>query len=83
MGFIAWLIMGLVAGVIAHAILGRDGRLLPKLITGCIGAMIGGWIGDSIFHHGLVSFFSPWSWALAIGGSVLVLWIYQMITKKR
>lgn len=83
MGFIAWIIMGLVAGAIAKSILKQDGGWVSTLIVGVVGGVVGGWIGSAIFDHGVTGFFSPWSWLLAIGGSVLVLWLYTLITKKK
>lgn len=83
MGFIAWIIMGLIAGAIAKAILKQDGSWVSSLIVGVVGGVVGGWIGSAIFDHGVTGFFSLWSWLLAIGGSVLVLWLYTLITKKK
>jgi len=83
MGFIAWILMGLIAGAIAKAIMKRQGGWISTLVTGLIGGVVGGWIGTAIFDRGVVGFFSPWSWLLAIGGSVLVLWIYGLIQGRR
>ncbi len=83
MGFIAWILMGLIAGAIAKAIMKQQGGWISALVTGLIGGVVGGWIGAAVFDRGVVGFFSPWSWLLAIGGSVLVLWLYGLITRKR
>lgn len=83
MGFIAWILMGLIAGAIAKSILKERGGWLSSLITGLIGGVVGGWIGSALFDRGVTGFFSLWSWVLAIGGSVLVLWIYGLIQGRR
>ncbi|MCA0252828.1 MAG: GlsB/YeaQ/YmgE family stress response membrane protein [Actinobacteria bacterium] len=83
MGFIAWIIMGLIAGAIAKSILKQDGGWVSTLLVGVVGGVVGGWIGSALFDHGVTGFFSLWSWLLAIGGSVLVLWLYTVITKKK
>lgn len=83
MGWFAWIVMGLVAGAIAKAIMKQRGGWISSLVTGLIGSVVGGWIGTAIFDRGVVGFFSPWSWLLAIGGSVLVLWIYSLIQGRR
>ncbi len=75
--------MGLIAGAIAKAILKDGGGWVSSLIVGLIGAVVGGWIGSMLFDKGVTSFFSLWSWVLAIVGSVLVLWIYGMIVGRR
>jgi uncharacterized membrane protein YeaQ/YmgE (transglycosylase-associated protein family) len=83
MGFVAWILMGLIAGAIAKSILKERGGWLSSLITGLIGGVVGGWIGSAVFDRGVTGFFSLWSWLLAIGGSVLVLWIYGLIQGRR
>lgn len=83
MGFIAWIIMGLIAGAIAKSILKQDGGWVSTLLVGVVGGVVGGWIGSALFDRGVTGFFSVWSWLLAIGGSVLVLWLYTLITKKK
>lgn len=82
MGFIAWIIMGLIAGTIAKSILKKEGGWVSTLIIGVVGGVVGGWIGSAVFDRGVTGFFSLWSWLLAIGGSVLVLWVYGLITKR-
>lgn len=84
MGFFAFLILGLIAGAIAKMILpGRQGGgIFITLLLGVVGAFLGGWIGSLIFKTGLQNFFSLTTWLLAIGGSVIVLLVYGMITKR-
>ncbi len=83
MGFFAWIIMGLIAGAIAKSLLKQEGGWGSSLVVGVVGALVGGWIGDFVFNKGVGSFFSLWSWALAIGGSVLVLWLYTKFSGRR
>lgn len=75
--------MGLIAGAIAKMITKNGGGWVSNLIVGLIGGGLGGWLGSVLFDKGVTGFFSLWSWVLAIVGSVLVLWIYNLITKKR
>ena len=53
MGFLAFLLLGLIAGAIAKAILpGRQGGgWLGALICGVIGALLGGWLGTVSYTH--------------------------------
>jgi uncharacterized membrane protein YeaQ/YmgE (transglycosylase-associated protein family) len=85
MGFFGFLLLGLIAGAIAKAILpGRqEGGWFATLILGVIGALVGGWLGSVLFDVGLANFFSLRSWLLAIGGSVVVLAIYGAITGRK
>jgi uncharacterized membrane protein YeaQ/YmgE (transglycosylase-associated protein family) len=84
MGFFAFLLLGLIAGAIAKAILpGRQGGgWFATLVLGVIGAMLGGWLGGLLFNIGLDRFWSLQTWLVAIGGSVLVLLIWGLITRR-
>ena len=83
MNFIAWILMGLIAGAIAKSILKEKGGWISSLVIGLIGGVVGGWLGLALFDRGVTGFFSLWSWLLAIGGSVLVLWVYTLIQRRR
>ncbi|MGP5380799.1 GlsB/YeaQ/YmgE family stress response membrane protein [Glutamicibacter arilaitensis] len=85
MGFIGWIVLGLIAGAIAKAILpGRQGGgWIATLVLGVVGALLGGWIGCALFGEGVDEFFSISSWLLAIGGALIVLVIWGFITKRR
>lgn len=85
MGFLAFLLLGLIAGAIAKAILpGRmGGGWIATLILGVIGALLGGWIGSLLGLGSVDEFFSIGTWLLAIGGSLLVILLWSLITRKR
>jgi uncharacterized membrane protein YeaQ/YmgE (transglycosylase-associated protein family) len=85
MGFFAFLLLGLIAGAIAKLILPGDqaGGWFMTLILGVVGALLGGWIGGMIFGTGLQEFFSLQTWLLAIGGSIVVLLIWGLITGRK
>lgn len=84
MGFFAFLILGLIAGAIAKAILPgtQGGGIFITLLLGVVGAFLGGWLGSVLFNAPLGEFFSLQTWLLAIGGSIIVLLIYGLITKR-
>jgi len=81
MGFLGFLLLGLIAGAIAKLILPgkQGGGWLVTLLLGVVGALLGGWIGSAVFGVGVDSFFELSSWLLAIGGSIVVLLIYGLI----
>ncbi|MFB0835023.1 GlsB/YeaQ/YmgE family stress response membrane protein [Arthrobacter halodurans] len=85
MGIIGWIVLGLIAGAIAKAILpGRQGGgWIATLVLGVIGAVLGGFIGSAIFGIGLEEFWSIQTWLVAIAGSILALVIWGFITKNR
>lgn len=85
MGFLGWIILGLLAGAIAKAILpGRQGGgWIATLLLGVVGALVGGWLGSVLFDADISTFFSIQTWLLAIGGSLVVLLIWGFFTRKK
>jgi uncharacterized membrane protein YeaQ/YmgE (transglycosylase-associated protein family) len=85
MGILAFLILGLIAGAIAKAILpGRQGGgWVITLVIGVVGAILGGWIGSLIFGGGLGNFFDLRTWLLSILGAVIVLLIFGAVAGRR
>ena len=85
MGFLAFLILGLIAGAIAKAILPgtQGGGWVITLVLGVVGAILGGWIGSLIFGGGLGDFFDLRTWLLSILGAVIVLLIYGAVAGRR
>ncbi|MCA1943503.1 MAG: GlsB/YeaQ/YmgE family stress response membrane protein [Yonghaparkia sp.] len=85
MGFLGFLLLGLIAGAIAKAIMpGKaKGGWFSTLILGVIGALVGGWLGSQLGLGSVNDFFSIGTWLLAIGGSLLVLFVWGLITRKR
>ncbi|MGX1793331.1 GlsB/YeaQ/YmgE family stress response membrane protein [Microbacterium sp. NPDC055312] len=81
MGFLAFLLLGLIAGAIAKLILPgkQGGGWIVTLLLGVVGALLGGWLGSVLFGKGVEGFFDLGSWLLAIGGSIIVLLIYGLI----
>jgi uncharacterized membrane protein YeaQ/YmgE (transglycosylase-associated protein family) len=80
MGIFAWIVMGLIAGILAKLILpGRDpGGLILTIIIGIVGGVLGGYIGTHL-GWGTVTGFDFRSLGLAIGGAILLLIGYRFI----
>lgn len=85
MGIIGWIVLGLIAGAIAKAIMpGNDpGGFILTMLLGVVGALLGGFLGSAIFGVGLREFWSIQTWLVAIIGSVIVLAIYRVIAGRR
>ena len=84
MSIIAWIVLGLGAGLLANmAIPGRrsEGLILTCLI-GIAGALAGGWAATQLFHlhHPLQGFFNASTWLTAIAGAAALLLAYHLVT---
>ena len=79
MAFLAWLIMALIAAVVAKSIMGVEGGWLPTVLLAVAGTTVGGWIGAVLGGNGGLPFFSLGSWLLAVLGAVIVLWTYARL----
>ena len=83
MGIIAWIVLGLVAGVIAKSLLGGRAQhgVIVTILIGIAGALLGGWAATKFFHiEATGGFFDLSTWIIAILGSVALLLIYHLIT---
>jgi uncharacterized membrane protein YeaQ/YmgE (transglycosylase-associated protein family) len=82
MGIIGWIILGLLAGVIAKAILPGDdpGGLIVTALIGVAGAFIGGFIAKALgFGDPIDEFFDLSTWLGAIIGSIVLLLLYRAL----
>ncbi|MFF9391966.1 GlsB/YeaQ/YmgE family stress response membrane protein [Streptomyces griseoluteus] len=86
MGIIAWILIGLIAGFIAKAIMpGKDpGGVIITILIGIAGGLLGGFLGKVIFGvDSIDGFFDLSTWIAAIIGSVILLILYRVITGNR
>jgi uncharacterized membrane protein YeaQ/YmgE (transglycosylase-associated protein family) len=85
MGIIGWIILGLLAGAIAKAIMPGDdpGGIIVTTIIGILGAILGGLIASALDIGDLDEFFDLGTWLIAILGSLLLLAIYRMVVGRR
>jgi len=84
-GIIAFIILGLLAGIIAKAILPGDdpGGIIVTAIIGIVGALLGGFLAAALFDaHPLDEFFDISTWITAIVGSIILLLIYRLVVNR-
>ena len=79
-GIIATLVVGLVVGAIAKLLMpGKDpGGCIITILLGVGGAFVGGWVGKTLFHVQLGTFFDLRTWGLAVLGSLIILAGYRL-----
>jgi uncharacterized membrane protein YeaQ/YmgE (transglycosylase-associated protein family) len=75
MGVIAWIILGLLTGWIARAVLpGPDPLgLIATMLIGVAGAIVGGVVAELLGFTGLESFYDLHTWIVAVAGAVALL----------
>jgi uncharacterized membrane protein YeaQ/YmgE (transglycosylase-associated protein family) len=86
MGIIAWIILGLVAGLAARMLVpGKDSQgLIITLVLGIAGALLGGFVATQVLHvSGIQGFFHLSTWICAIAGATVLLLAYSLITGRR
>lgn len=84
MGWVAWLIVGAIAGWLASKVIGisRQQGLLMDIAIGIIGALIGGVLFNTLGASGLTGF-SIWSVFVAFSGAVILLAVFHLFSGRR
>jgi uncharacterized membrane protein YeaQ/YmgE (transglycosylase-associated protein family) len=83
MSFIAWIVLGLVAGFIASKLVNKSGEgMLLDIVLGIVGAVVGGWLFN-VFGMTGVSGLNVYSLVVAIIGAAVFLVVYHALTSRR
>ncbi|HTA02282.1 MAG TPA: GlsB/YeaQ/YmgE family stress response membrane protein, partial [Streptosporangiaceae bacterium] len=83
MSIIAWIVLGLAAGLIANMLIPgrRQQGLILTCVIGIVGALLGGWLATKLFHiHSVQGFFNVSTWLTAIAGAAILLLAYHLIS---
>jgi uncharacterized membrane protein YeaQ/YmgE (transglycosylase-associated protein family) len=85
MGILGWIVLGLVVGALAKLVMPGDdpGGVIVTTLIGIVGALLGGFLGRVLFGTGLGDFFDLRTWVLALLGSLILLGIYRLVTRRR
>ena len=81
MGILAWIVFGLVVGIVAKLLIpGRDpGGFIVTVLIGIAGAMLGGFIGRAMGFYGANE---SAGWLISIGGAILLLLLYRVVARR-
>ena len=84
MGILSWILVGLIAGVLAKiAMPGPDpGGIILTIIIGIVGALIGGFVVNNILGGPDVTGFNLTSVLVATLGSIILLAVYRLVTRR-
>ncbi len=91
MHFLAWIVLGLIAGAIAKAIYPghQGGGILATIILGILGAVVGGYLGNVLFPGSAGAFGASVgaltipSIIFAVIGAIILLFIWGLISGRR
>jgi uncharacterized membrane protein YeaQ/YmgE (transglycosylase-associated protein family) len=81
MAILAWIVFGLVVGIIAKLLMpGRDpGGFIVTILLGIAGALLGGFIGRAM------GFYGPnqgAGWIVSILGAIVLLVLYRLVARR-
>lgn len=82
MGFLSWIVVGGLAGLLAGMVMGERHGLIGKIIIGIIGANIGGYLATR-FDIGKVDGINLTSILIAAGGAILLLAVLRLLRGKK
>jgi uncharacterized membrane protein YeaQ/YmgE (transglycosylase-associated protein family) len=82
MSFIAWIVLGLLAGFIASKIVNKSGEgMILDIILGIVGAVIGGYLFQTFGMAGVTGV-NLYSILVAVVGAILFLVIYHALFRR-
>jgi uncharacterized membrane protein YeaQ/YmgE (transglycosylase-associated protein family) len=83
MSFLAWIVLGLIAGFIGSKIVNHRGEgLFLDIILGVVGAVVGGWLFHGFGMSG-VNGLNLYSMVVAVVGAVVFLAVYHLLFRRR
>jgi uncharacterized membrane protein YeaQ/YmgE (transglycosylase-associated protein family) len=83
MSFLAWIILGLIAGFVGSKIVNKTGEgIFLDIILGIVGAIVGGWVFSLVGAHGVTGL-NIYSLFVAVIGAIIVLVIYHALVRRR
>lgn len=81
MSIFAWVVLGLISGFIASKIVNKAGEgILPDIVLGIVGALVGGWIFSSFGHAGVTGV-NLYSILVSVVGATALLVVYHAIRR--
>ncbi len=83
MSFLAWIVLGLIAGFVASKLINKSGEgLLLDIVLGIVGAVVGGWLFHTFGMPGVTGL-NVYSLVVAVVGAVVFLVIYHALVNRR
>lgn len=83
MGFLAWIVVGAIAGFLANQVMGNRQGLLMMVVLGIVGGLVGGFVATSVLKMGSVDGINVETIVIATLGAIAVLFVANMATGSR
>jgi uncharacterized membrane protein YeaQ/YmgE (transglycosylase-associated protein family) len=83
MGFIAWIVVGAIAGFLATLITGSQRGLLMMVVLGIVGGLVGGFVATSVLKIGSVNAIDIESIVIATLGAIAIVVVAGLVTRPR
>lgn len=83
MGFVAWIVVGAIAGFLASTLMGSQKGLIMMVVLGVVGAIVGGFVATSVLKVGSVSGINPESIVIATVGAIALLFVFSFAGRSR
>ena len=81
MSFLAWIVLGLLAGFIGSKIVNKQGEgMFLDILLGIVGALVGGWLFNTFGASGVTGL-NLYSLLVAVVGSVVFLVVYHAVRR--
>jgi uncharacterized membrane protein YeaQ/YmgE (transglycosylase-associated protein family) len=86
MSIIAWIVLGLLAGLIAKSLMPGAERIgiIMTTILGVVGAILGGFLATALgFGDPIDEFFDISTWIAAVVGALIILFVWNAVSGRR
>jgi uncharacterized membrane protein YeaQ/YmgE (transglycosylase-associated protein family) len=83
MGFIAWIVVGAIAGFLANQVMGSREGLLMMVVLGIVGGLVGGFVAASVLKIGSVNGINIESILIATAGAIAVIFVARFVSGSR
>ena len=81
MGFIAWIVVGAIAGFLANQVMGSREGLLLMVVLGIVGGLVGGFVATSVLKVGSVNGINVESIVIATLGAIAVVFVVNAVQR--
>ena len=83
MGWVAWIVVGAIAGFLANLVMDSRGGLIMMIVLGIVGGLLGGFVATSVLKIGTVSGINIESILIATLGAIAVVFVVGLVNGTR